>query len=101
MKVCYQQYITLQSADSAFKPIAQLAGTSLGLSISGAIFQNLSVPQVQEVLGPSFSSDQVVRIVTRVDEALIASLPDELFRQAQDIVIGAITQGYVRSGNWW
>ncbi|RYO90665.1 hypothetical protein DL762_002548 [Monosporascus cannonballus] len=84
----------IQNAIS-FMLIAQLAGTSLGLSISGAIFQNLSVPQVQNLLGPAFSPDQVVRIVTRVDETLIASLPDDLFKQAQDIVIGAITQGHV------
>ncbi|KAL7621048.1 hypothetical protein AAE478_008360 [Parahypoxylon ruwenzoriense] len=77
------------------KSEAQLAGTSLGLSISGAIFQNLSVPRVAEVLGPDFTLDQVTRIVTRVDEALIATIPDDVYRRAQDIVIDAIDNGLV------
>lgn len=77
------------------RSIAQLSGTSLGLSISQSIFQNLSVPRVAEILGPGYSLEQVTRIVTRIDEALIASLPADLYRQAQGIVIDAITNGLV------
>ncbi|KAI1373463.1 MFS general substrate transporter [Hypoxylon crocopeplum] len=84
----------IQNAIS-FMLIAQLTGTSLGLSISQTVFQNLSVPRVAEVLGPGFTPEQVTRIVTRIDEALIASLPADLYRQAQNIVIDAITNGLV------
>ncbi|KAI1432591.1 MFS general substrate transporter [Xylaria sp. CBS 124048] len=84
----------IQNAIS-FMLIAQLAGTSFGLSISGAIFQNLSVPRVAAALGPGFTSEQVIRIVSRIDESLIASLPPELYGRAQDIVVNAITNGLV------
>jgi hypothetical protein len=75
--------------------VAQLGGTSLGLSISGAIFQNLSVPRVAKVLGPGFSLEQVTRIVSRIDPVLIASLPENVYKQAQEIVVDAIANGYV------
>jgi len=74
--------------------VAQLAGTSLGLSISGAIFQNLSVPRVAEIVGPDFSLEQVTRIVSRIDPVLIASLPENVYKQAQEIVVDAIANGY-------
>ncbi|KAI0966722.1 major facilitator superfamily domain-containing protein [Xylaria arbuscula] len=77
----------------SFMLIAQLTGTSLGLGISGAIFQNLSVPRVAKVLGPNYTIEQVTRIVSRIDNSLIASLPAEVYRQAQGVVVNSIANG--------
>ncbi|CAJ2501646.1 Uu.00g044990.m01.CDS01 [Anthostomella pinea] len=82
----------IQNAIS-FMLVAQLVGTSLGLAISGAIFQNLSVPKAAAILGSSFSPEDVVKIVMRVDPGLLDSLSADFKRQVLDIVIRAITNG--------
>ncbi|KAM0811981.1 putative Major facilitator superfamily (MFS) profile domain-containing protein [Seiridium cardinale] len=82
----------IQNAIS-FMLIAQLAGTSLGLSISGAIFQNLSVSRVAEALGSSYTTEDAIRIVTQVDPGLLQRLPPELRIMTQNIVVSAITNG--------
>ena len=48
--------------------LAQLTGTTLGLALAGAIFQNLSIPRIQEVV-PSFTSIQLNSLVTQISSS--------------------------------
>lgn len=72
---------------------AQLSGTSLGLSLSGAIFQNRSIPLVADVLGPGYSREDVVGIISNIDPELVQGLSTELRRRIRDIVIQAVDDG--------
>ncbi|ROV90140.1 hypothetical protein VPNG_09782 [Cytospora leucostoma] len=83
----------IQNAIS-FMLIAQLSGTSLGLSLCGAIFQNRSIPLVADILGPGYSHEDAVRIVSNIDPELTRSLSPELTRRVRDIVIQAVDDGF-------
>ncbi|KAJ5795306.1 Major facilitator superfamily domain general substrate transporter [Penicillium paradoxum] len=68
--------------------LAQLAGMTFGLSISGAIFVNLASNNLLALL-PEYPQDQVRQIVSGTSGKLLASLSSSLRDQALDIIVSA------------
>ncbi|TVY83151.1 Efflux pump DEP3 [Lachnellula suecica] len=66
--------------------IAQLSGTTIGLALAGAIFQNVSLPRVREIV-PSFTASQLSELITQVSSN---SSSFDLSGSQKDRVLGII-----------
>ncbi|TGO43440.1 hypothetical protein BHYA_0001g00700 [Botrytis hyacinthi] len=74
--------------------IAQLTGTTLGLAIAGAIFQNVSLPQVRQIV-PSFSTSQLSNIITQIGSGLDDQLNEVQAKEVLNIIVDALTDTYI------
>jgi hypothetical protein len=84
-------------AERSYQPLtmllllaAQLGGTTLGLSIGGAIFQNRSFSTIARML-PDLSAEAIARIITGVDPSLLARLSESMRQRILEVIIKALT----------
>ncbi|THV45847.1 hypothetical protein BGAL_0444g00030 [Botrytis galanthina] len=74
--------------------IAQLTGTTLGLAIAGAIFQNVSLPRVRQIV-PSFSASQLSNLITQIGGGLDDQLNEVQTKEVLTIIVDALTDTYI------
>ncbi|KAF7881616.1 uncharacterized protein EAF02_006304 [Botrytis sinoallii] len=74
--------------------IAQLTGTTLGLAIAGAMFQNVSLPRVRQIV-PSFSASQLSNLITQIGGGLDDQLNEVQTKEVLAIIVDALTDTYI------
>ncbi|KAF2122025.1 major facilitator superfamily domain-containing protein [Lophiotrema nucula] len=74
--------------------IAQLSGTTLGLAIGGAIFQNISLSRVRDIV-PSFSAEQISGLIAGVADSTNGSLTEMQRVQITTAIATASANCYV------
>lgn len=74
--------------------IAQLTGITLGLAIAGAIFQNVSLPRVRQIV-PSFSASQLSNLITQIGGGLDDQLNEVQTKEVLAIIVDALTDTWV------
>ncbi|KAK4690159.1 hypothetical protein P7C71_g6564, partial [Lecanoromycetidae sp. Uapishka_2] len=74
--------------------IAQLSGLTLGLSIAGAVFENLAQNGLA-VLLTGISREEVQQLVSGTSSALFASLPADTRAQALDIIVQSLRTTFI------
>ena len=71
-----------------FNP-AQLSGLTLGLSVAGAVFENLAQNDLAILLA-NFPREEVQQFVSGTSNALFESLPSAVRAQALAIIVKAL-----------
>ncbi|KAF5877457.1 putative mfs drug efflux protein [Botrytis fragariae] len=74
--------------------IAQLIGTTLGLAIAGAIFQNFSLPRARQVV-PCFSASQLSNLITKIGGGLDDQVNEVQTKEVLTIIVDALTDTYI------
>lgn len=88
-----QAKVPLNRASDAgsFIALAQNFGIVMALAISGAVFQNTAVKNLQHLL-PNIPEDQVKQAISGSGSALFTQVPPNIAHQMLDIIVDSIAK---------
>ena len=84
---------TRASDAASFIALAQNLGIMLALAISGAVFQNKALDELQKIL-PAFTRNELRGAISGTDSGLIQKIPTTTWQTVLHAVVDALSRTY-------